>query len=496
VLAGVVLPVQVLRDKAKIKPRIATPADVVAGKVLGKAPRGASRYFGWDRAWPVYNPHQAQRDAVAVLGQTRWVTGLAFGWLGDLGPWMAVALPAVVGFALGAWLSILVWSLVMGLLGGFAYLLQQVGVLAYWGYDRLSRRQRKATLRCAKCYRITVIPSYQCPNSACRTTHHNVMPGPLGIVHRLCGCGTRLPTTVRAAAKHLVTVCPHCLQAVPEGSGTRRVLPLPVIGAVGAGKTQFLSGGIVELELQVARLSGSLTPISPAARTFLTNAKLAVASGQRVAKTEWLNRPEGVPFILTLPGREIELQLMDAAGENFVDWERSQALSYIDTADVLLFFFDSLALPEMRELLQISGKAGTVPVAQGDPGDAYASVVDRLRAEDVRLGKKTLAVILTKVDVLQTLPVSRKLAPTDSDSIRAWLTDNGADGFVRRVDQDFKQVSYFAVDSYGPRNALDSLHPLQVLDWALKVTDHRLSVLPRPAVSEEETNTAKEANTA
>jgi membrane protein implicated in regulation of membrane protease activity len=484
VLTGVVLPPRVLRGEAEEKPEIATPDAVVAGKVLGDAPRGQAKHFGWDSAWPAYNPHQAKRDANAVLAQAKRALKGAFGWLFDQDPmpaWVAVLLPPFVGFAIGAWISTLVWYFVVGPLGGVVYIVQQIGVFGYRSFDRLTRRRRKATLRCAKCYRVTTAPSYRCSNTSCSTIHHDVRPGPLGIVHRRCGCGTSIPATVAGAAKHLVTVCPFCLQDVPKGSGTRRVLPVPVIGAVGAGKTQFLSSGVVELQSRVESLSGSLTPISPVAETFLKAASAAVTSGQRVAKTAWEDRPEGIPLILALQGRELEVQLMDAAGENFVDWERSQGLGYIDTADVLLFILDPLALPKVTEQLRVANKGDVVPIAQGDPEDSYASVVDRLRAEDVRLGSKSLAIVLTKLDVLQTLPGLGSVDPSDSSSIRAWLRANGADGFIRRVDQDFKRVEYFAVDSYGTRDGLDALHPVRVLDWALKTTDPRLSVIPQLA---------------
>ncbi|CUR58044.1 conserved membrane hypothetical protein [metagenome] len=484
VLTGVVLPPRVLRGKASEKPDIATPDAVVAGKVLGDAPKGQAKHFGWDRAWPVYNPHQAKRDANAVLAQTKRTVKGAFAWLFDQDPmpaWVAVLLPPFVGFAIGAWISTLVWYVVMGLLGGVVYTIQQIGVLGYRWYDRLIRRRRKATLRCAKCYRDTTAPSYRCSNTSCSTIHHDVRPGPLGIVHRRCGCGTTIPATVGGAAKHLVTVCPFCLEDVPKGSGTRRVLPVPVIGAVGAGKTQFLSSAVVELQRRVESLSGSLTPISPVAETFLKAASAAIASGQRVAKTAWEDRPEGVPLVLSLQGRELEVQLMDAAGENFVDWERSQGLGYIDTADVLLFILDPLALPKVTEQMRVANMGGVVPIAQGDPEDSYASVVDRLRAEDVRLGSKSLAIVLTKLDVLQTLPGLASLDPSESATIKSWLRSNGADGFIRRVDQDFKRVEYFAVDSYGTRDGHSPLHPVRVLDWALKTTDPRLSVIPRLA---------------
>ncbi|MBX6388709.1 MAG: hypothetical protein IRZ08_06880 [Frankia sp.] len=482
-LTGVVLPPRVLRGRAQEKPRIATPDDVVAGKILGRTPRGPAKNFGWDRAWPVYNPHQARLDANAVIAQAKLDISRPFRWLFKRNRALALApflLPALAGFALGAWISIFTWYGVMAALSGVVYVVQQLSVLGYRAYDSLTRRRRKATLRCAKCYRVTFIPSYRCANATCPTVHHDVRPGPFGIVRRRCGCGTTIPVAVGAAARHLVTVCPFCLQDVPKGSGTRRVLAIPVIGATGAGKTHFLASGAVALERRARFLSGSLEPVSPVAKAFLRDAKAVVASGRRMAPTVWQDRPEGVPLLLSLAGRQLELQLMDAAGESFADWERARDLGYVDTANLLLFILDPLALPRVTELLRVENKIGVVPIAAGDQENAYAAVIDRLRAEGVRLDSKLLAVVVTKVDVLQTLPGSGSLDPGDSQSIRSWLRANGADGFVRRIDQDFRNVTYFAVDSFGSRDSLDVLHPARVFDWALTSTDRRLSVMPQP----------------
>lgn len=489
ILAGVVLPVRVLRGMAYRQPELASPDAVVDGTVLGAAPKGHAKHFGWDYAWPSYNPHQAKRDANAVLSQAKRTVIVAFLWLFTqdfAAVWAFVLLPSFVLFAIGTCLSVLVWYCVMALVGGAFYLVQLLAAVTYRSFDRMIRRRRKATLRCAMCYRETSSPSYRCSNQLCSRVHHDVRPGPLGIVHRRCGCGTSLPATVGRAAKSLVTVCPFCLKDVPKGSGTRHVLLLPVIGAVGAGKTQFLSSAVIELRTQLESQAGSLTPISSAAETFLKTASAAVDARQRVEKTAWESSPEGVPLVIDLRGNELEIQLLDAAGENFVDWERSQGLGYIDSADVLLFILDPLALTKVNEQLRIANKDDTVPVAQGDPEDSYASVVDRLRAEDVRLASKSLAIVLTKLDVLETLPDLGPLDPSDAASIKDWLRRNGADGFVRRVDQDFSRAVYFAIDSFTTRDGQGSVHPIRVLDWALKVTDQRFGVIPKLVVTQSE----------
>lgn len=484
IVTGVVLPPRVLRGKADKTALVATPDAVVAGKVLGDAPKGQAKHFGWDHAWPLYLPHQAKRDANAVLSQNHQSVNGSFQWLFSKTPiplWV-VLVPPLAGFGLGAWLSALVWYGVMALLGGIIYIIQLVGILGLSGYDRLVRHHRKATLRCTKCYRVTTTPSYRCSNADCTTIHHDIRPGPLGIIHRRCGCGTNIPATVGGAAKQLVTVCPYCIHELPRGSGTRRVLPVPVIGAVAAGKTQFLTSGIVELKNRVESMSGTLAPISAEAEEFLTVASATISTGQVVAKTSWATQPEGVPFILELQGRQLELQILDAAGEYFVDWERSQGLGYMDSAEMFLFVLDPLALPPVAEQMLVAKKGGVVPIAQGDPADAYASVVDRLRAEDVRLGAKSIAIVLTKLDILRSLPNLDPLDPSNSDSVKTWLRKNGADGFVRRLGQDFKNMEFFAVDSCGTRDGHDAVHPVRVFDWMLRTTDSRMSVFPTVAL--------------
>ncbi|WP_017583228.1 TRAFAC clade GTPase domain-containing protein [Nocardiopsis valliformis] len=477
---GVVLPARVLVGRAQGKPVIATPDAVVAGDVLGRVPNGPAKYFGWDHAWPVYHPYQARWDANAVLAEVERLSKDSFAWIMERWLLALAALPVFVGFAVGAWASVLAWYVVMWLLGLVIHLGQWVGVLGCRSFDYLTRWNRRAVLRCVKCYRITTVPSYRCANPDCATVHHDVRPGPQGVVHRRCGCGTSIPVAVGGAAKRLVTVCPFCLQDLPEGSGVRRVLLLPVIGAVSAGKTQFLSSGVVGLREWAETLSGALTPLTSVADEFLRSATTAVATDQKVEKTAWEDRPEGVPLILTLRGREVEIQIMDAAGENFVDWERSGSLGYIATADILLFVLDPLALPEVNERLRVAQEEVEVPIAQGDQADAYASVVDRLRAQGVRLRGKRLAIVLTKLDVLRRIPDTGAMDPADGGSVREWLKANGAHGLVRRIDRDFRDADYFAVGSRGIRDGTDPVHPVRVLDWALRKTNTRMTVLPEP----------------
>jgi hypothetical protein len=201
-------------------------------------------------------------------------------------------------------------------------------------------------------------------------------------------------------------------------------------------------------------------------RSFLKAAEAAVTTGRRVAKTPWDDRPEGLPFRLTLGGVDKEVQLMDAAGEAFADEDRSRALVYFDTADVIMLMLDPLALPKVTPLYNSSDLAGSVSVADGDPTRAYASVVERLKADGVDLAGKHLGVVVTKADIVHELMGEDVLDAGDGGAVRRWLSNRGLDDFVAAIENDFGTVGYFAIDSYGQREPEDPLHPLNALDWA------------------------------
>jgi len=507
VVTALVQPSRVLQGKAHVQPDVATPQLAASGELF-KTKGGAKKHFGWDRGWPTYVPYQARRDAAAVFAQARYITreartrsralllrsgkGAKVGLALDSAPgavWLVLVPLPIAAFMLGLWISTLAWGLIMTVLASAISLMQTLVVQIHKWTDRGQRRRTGAVLRCARCYRTSTTPSYRCSNAACSIVHHDVSPGRLGVLHRRCECGERLPTTVRAAARHLTTVCPFCLEDVPDGSGTRQVIPVPVVGSVGAGKTQLLTAVVAALDSRAQALLGTLTPLSPVAESFLTSARATVVGHHVVTKTPWEDQPEGLPMALELGKRDVELQFMDASGESFADWERSQNLAYIDTSDVLLVVVDPLAIPEVGALYREASLAGTVLVAEGDPEDAYGSVVDRLRAAAVRLDKRNLAVVITKADVLRQLPDSAALGGPSHD-IRSWLLNHGADGFVRRIDHDFKKVTYFAVDSVSSTMPLhDPLHPFGVIAWVLETAGVRLPLRvtapPDPAASGE-----------
>lgn len=481
-LIGVAVPLLAYTGRVT-RPEITTPDAVAEGRVL-RVSNIAGRRFGWDRAWPLYLPHQALRDAAATragavaVGRRAITTARNLWWhpekfgFGAAAAvvtavlWVLVVLPALAGGLLGLTVSVLVWHLGLAVVGSSLAALQSATIGARRAIEATLRSQRRTTSRCPRCYTVTVTPNYLCTNTGCLVLHRDLSPGPLGIFRRRCACHTTIPATVRTGGKQLVAVCPSCRRELPKGSGTRQVMFLPVIGAVASGKTQYLSGALMSIAERVNAAGGELTPISPISRSFLKAAEAAITTGRRVAKTPWDDYPEGLPFRLTVGTVDKEVQLMDAAGEAFADEDRSRALVYFDTADVIMLMLDPLSLPKVHPLYDASELAGSVSVADGDPTRAYATVVERLKREGVDLAGKRLGVVVTKADIVHELMGEDVLDPSDGGAVRRWLASRGLGDFVARIEEDFGAVGYFAIDSYSQRDPEDPLHPLNALDWA------------------------------
>ena len=127
-LSGLVIPWRA-QIRGKFAFRQLTPDDVVAGKAFKGRPRGESKHYGWDRAWPMYVPFQARQDAKGVVGEAqillaklwaRIINGIRF-TPKSAGGVLGVALPIpFFGFWAGVWLSIGAWLLAMLALGSWS----------------------------------------------------------------------------------------------------------------------------------------------------------------------------------------------------------------------------------------------------------------------------------------------------------------------------------------------------------------------------------------
>lgn len=479
---GLILPMRVLRGSAATEPAIASAEAVRQGQVFKAAPTGASRHFGWDFAWPLYAPYQLERDQAAVILEARdtcatiWQTTRSW-WPGGkrwystaffATTWFIVLGIPTVGLLFGIVVGTFLWAALTWVFLMLVTVVQSISLRIMRARENRFMKKNNATVRCTRCYQTTDMPSFRCSNPMCGVIHRDVAPGRLGIRSRICGCEQKLPTTVANASKELVAVCPHCDQDLPMGSGSRRVVVVPVFGSVGAGKTQFLATSATALNEGGSELNAglSITALSDQAQQFLSSSVHERAANQAPMKTQHEQRPEGYPYLVERPEGEFELHFMDAAGENFVGADGTAELRYLDFSNTLVFLLDPLTIPEVNEELRMSPYAGQIQVAQGATSDAYASVTDRLLNSGEDLSKRKLAIVVTKTDIISHIMPHRQL-PQSGAEIRDWLIDNGEDRLVTRFELDYSDVSYFAVASTELNPASHPTHPMQVIDWAV-----------------------------
>lgn len=495
---GVIIPVRVLTGKGKAPFWQLRPEDVVEGRAIAVKPTGPNREYGWDSAWPNYLPFQALQDGRAVSREAALITGGYWSWIREkvaskpsgTAPtttsgkvaratgatarwfpkflWYLMMLPIFLGWALGIWMSVLAWLALMAIVGGLIVVLQQLTLTGYRLFDVLTRRSKKASLKCPKCYGESTLPGYHCSNEECDVLHWTMLPGALGLFTRRCSCGTRLPNTVRGAAAKLTAVCPFCQTDVVAGSGLRHTIQIPVIGSIGAGKSRLLDAATVKLSSVIGGLGGKVTPLDARAGAYLEAAGDRIAQRAMTPKTPDGDTPVGLPFIVQHGKAVVEAQIMDVAGEAFATWETSANLRYLDNADALLFVLDPLGIPDVNDQFGRSRLAHEVLVAVGDQEEAYGAPIDRMRADQIPINRRDLGVVLTKGDILQQLPIGQNLTGATSTSVRDWLIEVGCDLLVRRFEKDFRSVTYFLVDSMTDRDQDDPMNPWWVFDWVMR----------------------------
>ena len=492
-LHGFTIPVQALMQG---RAQVATPARMAAGELIKNPPPGENAAHGWDRAWPVYVPYQAgfDRQAVNALTKKRVRAAWAFftsrgpqsgrpaaGWKKTLGQkmldvphwlaWSVVALPLIGCFIVGTVASVLTWQVIMWL-GQSLVTLASAAVQAIlrW-YESWSRRRAHQSMLCSHCLRSSSSPAYRC--SRCSVVHYVVQPGPQGLLHRVCECGAKLPNTVSGASRKLKVVCPYCGQDMADGAGIRHVVVLPVIGAVAAGKTRFLRMSVVQVGDGLTG-RGSLMALSPEAKAFLNDSRELVRDGRHTVKTPHV-MPRALQYQVVERGREeIELNIIDAAGEFFGDWETSNELPFLEAAPAYVLLIDPLGLADVHaEFAQtLPADQDDMDIAPPDQINAYHTVMDRLRAQGVDLSKRALLVVVSKADILRSLPCGQTLrGSASSDAVRQWLAGNGMDSALQSFRMDFGTVEYFACDSMHHLPHEDPVSPWRVVSRVAALND-------------------------
>ncbi|GAA4058711.1 TRAFAC clade GTPase domain-containing protein [Actinomadura miaoliensis] len=378
-----------------------------------------------------------------VMWLTRMLLGGPWGyftfpvWLALCAGIVAAALPAA---ALGVAFSVL-YAVVaaVGLTGWLVCVLVLAAVeRGFMVYGRILQ-----TCPHPFCYEKIALPVYECPG--CGVRHPRLAPGRAGAFRHVCRCGARLPTTVPLGRFRLAAYCPHCGGRLPERIGRVRVEPLPFVGGPAAGKTTFMFLGIRALHAQARAVRGRLAFVERRHAEAYAGAIREFRRGGRPAKTG-PELPLATMVDVDLPGRARRiLYLFDPAGEHYTGATEVESLRYLDHGEALLFVVDPFALPLVRRSLTTEERRlvdASAASSEEDPADTLQRVLNELRSRPDRGRQKRVAVVVTKIDLLERTEIGRD-AGGPEEAVRRWLEGVGLGNIVRALDQVAGEVRYF-----------------------------------------------------
>lgn len=445
---------------------VVTPQAYATIAAARRARSKRHKHIPVDVAWPHYLVAQVVKDHRAAA---KWLADdVGKVWAKVVRPLDGDAIPVVLAF----WPLTLIVPLVLiaGSLGAMVGMVAVVAVSALvtaagWAVGALMvvtaravglvwQTVFRARASCPQCFAVTRLPAYRCPGShpGGDNLHRALLPGRLGIWWRRCACGTRLPTTVFRAHR-LQAVCQKCNHPLHEGAGMARDVRIPVFGAVSAGKTHLIMGGLVALDDQ-ATAQLKIAPADPASEKAIREFREVIKGGGAAVKTPVDRPPIAVTTRIEAVGTawpQTLAHVFDASGEALVSPTRNAEFGYLDLARTLLFVLDPFSIPDVRDQLKISfGElAPQANPASLDPEESYNGTVNRLRGYGVKTSTQKLAFVVSKADLLVQMPIGEGLSATRSTSaaIRDWLCARRLENLVDTAEKDFGEVRFFFVSA-------------------------------------------------
>lgn len=458
--------------------KLASPDRVAAGTVIRGRPPKTDGDWPWDSAWANYFPYQLSYDLQTVIHlgvrKTRrlWPLGgpAEWGYFWNVDPvagwamviYFLIRSVGLICYAAAYWAVIAFVIMIAQIARAITALLRGMFIAISRKRDTKMRIRNHALAVCDACYKRIQVPSYHCPS--CGTVHRDLRPGPLGTRRRICQCREELPVGIRAASQELEAFCPHCSTRLGKGAGGRRTLVVPVFGAPSVGKTQLLAAMVNDLQDRVAATGSDLIPGGEAAARFLEVARQLRHDGRPANKTQH-QLPPMLSYTFTHDGEEVEIKVVDPAGEYFVDAIGSTDLRYFDQSDNLVYIVDPFTLTKPREhIAEEPQLEQTAQISKHESNSGLRALMERLENTFGDSSTLNLLVVLSKAGIIKRMDTEEAI-PTESDNIRDWI--DRAEGFALLnyiQHRQFKTVEYLAVES---RFNDVEYSPLQVLNWIL-----------------------------
>lgn len=429
----------------------------------------------------------------------------AWGWILGFIPFLFFAL-SIAFF--GSAVTIVCSLLHIGIILPFMVLIFALFTVT-WLIDRFFLLIRAIVAVCPDCQTRTVIPMFRCSNPDCGRIHTRLVPGPYGIWHRTCVCGTKLPTVFLLGRSKLKAVCPKCYwginKAVEMASSDSMQFSISLVGGTSSGKTTMLSAYWHEFfaraEEQKEQYSYTLPKLCESDFYHLNN----LFTGATTSHDTDIENNTAIPYkVLIAPvnmKKKVEYTLYDIRGEVFnnAELQRIRTQYQFTDSDGLVFVIDPLSSVKMKSSAAQEGdnvdKASTV-----DPEKVMVNFTTYL-ATELRKNSagdrinRPVAVVITKADLpsvrrrISYMKIKYEMAQNPSyyqsfeeaknDACRRFLREDiGFEHLVDTLEGKFSKVQYFPISAIGHDEngeAYEPEHIMEPFDWIMREANPKLA---------------------
>lgn len=334
-----------------------------------------------------------------------------------------------------------------------------------WALDASYRIKKKIFMACPYCYKKSILPVYHC--SKCNSEHDQLWPGKFGILNRTCTCGQELPTTFFNGRSKLRASCPSCKNTI-ESLEARPVV-IPIIGAPSVGKTFFVFSMVYYIKELLAKKTGHKFDFMNSYNESVYNSEITTLhSGQTLRKTTE-NNPIALNFFLSKNGSKSLMFFYDSAGEAFSSTQHLSQHKFYDYFHGLIFIIDPFSIPEIHGQYknQLSTNSSIRP-SNYPLEDVYdASIINLEKNYGFKVTEKItkpVAILFSKSDAfdlqskigkeaVEKLLASDNTIKTKQEAMnklcKEFLSSNGMDALLRKMEWKFPNSSFFAISSGG-----------------------------------------------
>lgn len=353
---------------------------------------------------------------------------------------------------------------------GCLFLFVYTGFALVWLIDNIYTSINKIATACPnpECQAKFTLPIYECPE--CGEKHDHLSPGKYGILKRTCVCGQKLPATFLNGRGRLKAYCPRCMHPLSGGTSSRQYA-IPVVGGPSVGKTCYIHMTIDQLMKKTARENNwNIGFLNAENEQEYFNVVNAMKQGTRPQKTDF-NKLNAYQLELSVSNDKVSRRIYfyDIAGESF----QSSSMSMLENhafsfADGYIFMIDPLTIGAFEAEVLDHINVEKYGVSTDYFEDVFDMMLINLEKLFPKKGsdklRKNLAIVINKCDIpklnqlIGDARVKEYMAATSECTSYAqaknavckeFLIKYGCNGFVRKVDERFRNVQYFSCSSLG-----------------------------------------------